>query len=979
MLPTQRVHTGLCSSLSSSPKEVFPDQLLLSRSAVRLSTNFYFFVLGKELSPQLSLSAQLGSEFPLFNGLSKTWLNQGVFRVRKKKNQQAIDDGRSRNRGSTGYIFSNQNFTKIRAKINEDDNEQVDFKGGVNRRKYVGKVEDSFRKEEVFKKVGSFRKNVDKNDINSIVSPVVERETGRRSGPLGKNERDRGKERDKNSVFNDDIFVSDETHGFANEQDMERLLEEENNRIVECSVEVLSWRDRKISAAIVIGASLERVWEVLTDYEKLAEFIPNLVRSERIPCPFPDRVWLLQQGMQQALYWQIEAKVVLDLQEVPLSSDGKELRFEMIDGDFKQYTGKWTLKPEDGDRTTLLQYEVNVTPQLLLPTVFLERIIKADLPKNLRAIAIRAEQKSWQQIGDTSPKFSDDRSGPGRSKKGFIKTLLSRLSVGSTRELQLGTGTFVPEVELSTGTVDNVKRIIHEEKELVAVNAGGRFLEEESSRTLAGKSWSEVDPARFGGIGSSCQVERVCIADEIHLRRLDDLLEEGGVHRRVSASITIQASAEAVWKILTDYERLSEFVPNLVSSRVLSRDKNRVRLLQEGCKCLLCMVLHARVVLELEELHGQEISFRQLEGDFEQFQGKWTLEPLGSRHTRLKYSVDTRMCQETLLAEAIVEEVVYEDLPANLCAVRDRVEASLTKSIDLLDSFNPNLTAVSGTEPSADVAIALANVYATAIPKSVTVSSEETFKWQSRKRTSGLLLDVEAVETEIRKFVAEKGQEGVMPRMGDLRRYGRVDLEKAIARFGGFEEIATRMKLRMTYQRKPKHYWASLANVKWEVVKFQEVSGSAAEYMPSRRSLQEAGRYDLARALEKWGGLREVARLLGLKVRRTLRSDAKTDSSVTASNNMDLNGTISSVAVSSVRKSPLRDRKTVIGLKATVKQVFAKKSKKKSESDDGFSADMEEGPKPMKAPLPASSRKWVNLRRSEKRKENNEVDDDIDT
>ncbi|KAL5704364.1 hypothetical protein ACHQM5_022804 [Ranunculus cassubicifolius] len=42
-------------------------------------------------------------------------------------------------------------------------------------------------------------------------------------------------------------------------------------------------------------------------------------------------------------------------------------------------------------------------------------------------------------------------------------------------------------------------------------------------------------------------------------------------------------------------------------------------------------------------------------------------------------------------------------------------------------------------------------------------------------------------------------------------------------------------------------------------------------YMPSRKSIERAGRYDIARALEKWGGLHEVSRLLSLKVRHPNR------------------------------------------------------------------------------------------------------------
>lgn len=78
---------------------------------------------------------------------------------------------------------------------------------------------------------------------------------------------------------------------------------------------------------------------------------------------------------------------------------------------------------------------------------------------------------------------------------------------------------------------------------------------------------------------------------------------------------------------------------------------------QEGCKGLLYMVLHARVVLDLCEHLEKEITFEQVEGDFDSFQGRWLLEQLGNHHTLLKYSVDSKMQQNSLLSEAIMEEV----------------------------------------------------------------------------------------------------------------------------------------------------------------------------------------------------------------------------------------------------------------------------------------------------------------------------------
>ncbi|GAB2277269.1 hypothetical protein Dimus_011975 [Dionaea muscipula] len=50
-------------------------------------------------------------------------------------------------------------------------------------------------------------------------------------------------------------------------------------REVRCEVDVISWRERRIKAEISVNADLESVWNVLTDYERLADFIPNLVCS----------------------------------------------------------------------------------------------------------------------------------------------------------------------------------------------------------------------------------------------------------------------------------------------------------------------------------------------------------------------------------------------------------------------------------------------------------------------------------------------------------------------------------------------------------------------------------------------------------------------------------------------------------------------------------------------------------------------------
>lgn len=215
--------------------------------------------------------------------------------------------------------------------------------------------------------------------------------------------------------------------------------------------------------------------------------------------------------------------------------------------------------------------------------------------------------------------------------------------------------------------------------------------------------------------------------------------------------------------MLTDYERLPDFVPNLAVSQRLKTpmgmsDKlvvlRQVRRMTEGSddrayvsamavvfmcmyhmsymrltactqvgfKRMLYMSLHAESVISLVEKPCREIQFKQVSGDFDLLQGKWMLQEddpqarciyyycihfttyivlhidtcdmlsfavctatnppqvrVAGRApvTTLKYALETRLPRSSRLLwflEPLLERVVYEDVPANLAAIKGRVE-----------------------------------------------------------------------------------------------------------------------------------------------------------------------------------------------------------------------------------------------------------------------------------------------------------------
>jgi ribosome-associated toxin RatA of RatAB toxin-antitoxin module len=155
---------------------------------------------------------------------------------------------------------------------------------------------------------------------------------------------------------------------------------------VEICTESAEGRQRKISARIQISHPVEQVWQVLTDYDHLADFIPNLAKSKKISHP-QGGIRLEQVGTESLLKLKFCAKVVLDMVE----HFPHQIDFQMVEGDFKKFFGSWLLQPAADGKGTELCYVVSVLPPLAMPIGMIERRLKSGLVTNLNAIRMRAD------------------------------------------------------------------------------------------------------------------------------------------------------------------------------------------------------------------------------------------------------------------------------------------------------------------------------------------------------------------------------------------------------------------------------------------------------------------------------------------------------------------------------------------------------------------------------------------------------------
>ncbi|MEH2112241.1 SRPBCC family protein [Nostoc sp.] len=150
--------------------------------------------------------------------------------------------------------------------------------------------------------------------------------------------------------------------------------------------------------------------------------------------------------------------------------------------------------------------------------------------------------------------------------------------------------------------------------------------------------------------------------------------------RQISAKVQIPHPVEQIWKVLTNYEALPDFLPNLAKSCLIEHPNGGIRLEQVGSQRLLNFNFCARVVLDLEEFFPKAINFRMVEGDFKGFSGSWCLEPYSFGEyigTNLSYTI--QVWPKLTMPVGIIENRLSKDLRLNLLAIHQRVEELASK------------------------------------------------------------------------------------------------------------------------------------------------------------------------------------------------------------------------------------------------------------------------------------------------------------
>jgi ribosome-associated toxin RatA of RatAB toxin-antitoxin module len=105
----------------------------------------------------------------------------------------------------------------------------------------------------------------------------------------------------------------------------------------------------------------------------------------------------------------------------------------------------------------------------------------------------------------------------------------------------------------------------------------------------------------------------------------------------VSASALMRVDPGVAWAVLSDYDHLSKFIPDMESSRVLSREGNKLRVEQRGDVGFLFYREPVNVLLEVDEEPPRLIVARSISGNVKGLETRYELHS-SSAGVRLDYT-----------------------------------------------------------------------------------------------------------------------------------------------------------------------------------------------------------------------------------------------------------------------------------------------------------------------------------------------------
>jgi len=149
----------------------------------------------------------------------------------------------------------------------------------------------------------------------------------------------------------------------------------------------------EVDATGTVAAPLPKVWRILTGYDRMAEFVPDM-ESSKVLSRNSGEVIIEQFGVARFLFMSRTIHLIVRAVEQPMSS----IDISLISGDMKHYESRWELVPVPETGGTKIIYHGKMLPNFYVPSLLGAKMVRSDIERMMNAVLARLDRRDAPKV-----------------------------------------------------------------------------------------------------------------------------------------------------------------------------------------------------------------------------------------------------------------------------------------------------------------------------------------------------------------------------------------------------------------------------------------------------------------------------------------------------------------------------------------------------------------------------------------------------
>jgi ribosome-associated toxin RatA of RatAB toxin-antitoxin module len=149
----------------------------------------------------------------------------------------------------------------------------------------------------------------------------------------------------------------------------------------------------EVDATGTVAAPLPKVWRILTGYDRMAEFVPEM-ESSKVLSRNGGEVIIEQFGVARFLFMSRTIHLIVRAVEQPMSS----IDISLISGDMKHYEARWELVPIPETGGTKIIYHGKLLPNFYVPSLLGSKMVRNDIERMMNAVLARLDRRDAPKV-----------------------------------------------------------------------------------------------------------------------------------------------------------------------------------------------------------------------------------------------------------------------------------------------------------------------------------------------------------------------------------------------------------------------------------------------------------------------------------------------------------------------------------------------------------------------------------------------------